>query len=98
MKENLDKGIPVGLQLDCFHLEYFSVPFHFPGHFVTAYDYDNEYIYLLDTIGLQKTSIHSLELARFEKGSMSAKARFWSISAPKELPVNSFFKVVSLVS
>src|SRR5690554_946627 len=30
VKENLDKGIPVGLQLDCFHLEYFSVPFHFP--------------------------------------------------------------------
>ncbi|MDX9808124.1 MAG: BtrH N-terminal domain-containing protein [Acholeplasma sp.] len=86
LKDNLDHGLPVGLQLDCYHLEYFSVPFHFPGHFVTAYDYDDEYIYLLDTGEFQKTSIRSLELARFEKGSMSAKARSWTISPPKELP------------
>jgi hypothetical protein len=84
--ENLDNGIPVALQLDCFHLEYFSVPFHFPGHFVTAYDYDNEYVYLLDTGEFRKTSIHNLELARFEKGSMSAKARSWSILSPNGLP------------
>lgn len=86
VKENLDKGLPVGLQLDCYHLEYFSVPFHFPGHFVTAYDYDDEFIYLLDTGDFQKTSIRSLELARFEKGSMSAKARSWTISNPNGLP------------
>jgi len=84
--ENLDIGVPVGLQLDCFYLEYFNVHFHFPGHFVTAYGYDEKDIYLLDTGEFQKTTLRSLELARFEKGPMSAKARSWSLSAPNGWP------------
>jgi len=100
VKEKLDQAIPVGLQLDCYHLEYFSVPFHFPGHFVTAYGYDDTDIYLLDTGEFQKTSLHSLELARFEKGSMSAKARSWSITAPNGLPdiMNVIPKAIQSVS
>jgi hypothetical protein len=82
LKEKLDQGLPVGLQLDCYHLEYFAVPFHFPGHFVVAYGYDDTHVYLLDTGTFQKSSIASIERARFEKGSMAAKARSWSITAP----------------
>jgi len=86
VKENIDNGIPVGLQLDCFHLDYFSVPFHFPGHFVTVYGYDDNNVYLLDTGEFQKTSIKSLELARFEKGALAAKARSWTVLAPNRMP------------
>ena len=86
LKDKLDQGIPVGLQLDCYHLEYFSVPFHFAGHFVTAYGYDENHVFLLDTGDFQKTSFENLERARFEKGPMSAKARSWSITAPNGLP------------
>lgn len=86
IKDNIDKGIPVGLQLDSYYLEHFSVPFHFPGHFVTVFGYDDDYVYLLDTGKFQQTSIKNLELARFEKGAMAAKARSWTISAPKTRP------------
>lgn len=82
LKEQLDLGHPVGLQLDCYHLEYFSVPFHFPGHFVAAYGYDEDQVFLLDGGEFRQTSRQNLELARFEKGSMAAKARSWTISAP----------------
>jgi hypothetical protein len=84
LQEQIDLGHPVGLQLDCFHLEYFSVPFHFPGHFVAAYGYDDEHVFLLDGGEFHQTSRQRLEWARFEKGSMSAKARSWTITLPNE--------------
>ncbi|HEU4778621.1 MAG TPA: BtrH N-terminal domain-containing protein [Steroidobacteraceae bacterium] len=81
----LRAGQPVGLQLDCFHLEYFSRPVHFAGHFVAAHGFDDREVMLVDTApqgSLQKTSRASLEKARFAKGPMAAKARAWTIAAP----------------
>jgi hypothetical protein len=85
----LARGEPVGLQLDCFHLEYFSRPVHFAGHFVAAYGLNDKEVLLVDTApqgSRQKTSRSSLEKARFEKGPMAAKARSWTIARPKRLP------------
>ena len=85
----LRAGQPVGLQLDCFHLEYFSRPVHFAGHFVAAHGFDDREVLLVDTApqgSLQRTSRASLEKARFAKGPMAAKARAWTISPAKQAP------------
>lgn len=83
VKELIDQGKVVGLKLDCYHLQYFSRPFHFAGHYVAIYNYDNENAFLVDTKqqgGQVKTSLKSLELARAEKGPMSSKNLFYTIS------------------
>ena len=82
VKQLLDKGQIVGLKLDCYHLEYFSNPFHFAGHYTAIYGYDNENAFLVDTRqqgGEVKTSLKSLELARAEKGAMSSKNLYYTI-------------------
>lgn len=86
---SLRAGRPVGLQLDCFHLEYFSRPIHFAGHFVAAYGFDDADVYLVDTAqqgSLQKSARESVEAARFAKGPMAAKARSWTVAVPKRAP------------
>ena len=83
VKQLLDEGKVVGLKLDCYHLEYFSRPFHFAGHYAAIYGYDNEAAYLVDTKqqgGQVKTSLKSLAKARSEKGPMSSKNLYYSIS------------------
>jgi Butirosin biosynthesis protein H, N-terminal len=70
VKTLIDTGQVVGLKLDCFHLEYFSKPFHFAGHYAAIYGYDAENAFLIDTQqqgGQVKTSLQSLALARSEK-------------------------------
>ena len=82
VKELIDKGKIVGLKLDCYHLEYFSRPFHFAGHYAALYGYDNENAYLVDTKqqgGKVKTSLKSLALARAEKGPMSSKNLYYTL-------------------
>lgn len=82
VKELIDGGQVVGLKLDCFHLEYFSQPFHFAGHYTAIYGYDNENAFLVDTKqqgGQVKTSLKSLVLARAEKGAMSSKNLYYTL-------------------
>lgn len=79
-------GQPVGLQLDCYHLEYFSKPVHFAGHFVAAYGFDAHDVLLVDTQqqgSARRASRRGVEAARFAKGPMAAKARSWTITAPQ---------------
>ncbi|MCB9263318.1 MAG: BtrH N-terminal domain-containing protein [Flavobacteriales bacterium] len=83
VKQLLDNGKVVGLKLDCYHLEYFSNPFHFAGHYVAIYGYNNEAAFLVDTKqqgGQVKTSLKSLELARNEKGPMSSKNLYYILN------------------
>ncbi len=85
--ENIEKGIAVGLQLDCYHLDYFTNKIHFAGHFVAIHGYDSEYAYLFDTKqqgGSVKTSLANLEKARNEKGPMSAKNLMYVLSEKNE--------------
>jgi hypothetical protein len=68
--KHINQGKAVGLKLDCYHLEYFANKFHFAGHYVAFYGFDDEFAYLVDTQqqgGKVKTSLKSLELARSEK-------------------------------
>lgn len=83
VKKHIDKGQVVGLKLDCFHLEYFSRPFHFAGHYTALYGYDNENAFLVDTKqqgGKVKTSLKSLALARAEKGPMASKNLYYTLN------------------
>ncbi|WGQ11180.1 BtrH N-terminal domain-containing protein [Pedobacter gandavensis] len=82
VKALLDKGKVVGLKLDCFHLEYFTRPFHFAGHYAAIYGYDHNHAFLVDTKaqgGQVKTSLKSLALARAEKGPMSSKNLYYTL-------------------
>jgi hypothetical protein len=88
LERSLSAGRPVGLQLDCWHLDYFSQPVHFAGHFVTAWGFDERDVLLVDTAQqrtAQRARRASVEAARFAKGPMAAKARSWTLSAPKRL-------------
>ncbi|MFC9898085.1 BtrH N-terminal domain-containing protein [Nocardia sp. NPDC127579] len=79
----LNAGDPVGLQLDSYHLEYFSSKVHFGGHMVAVYGYDEHDAYLVDTDqqgGKVATSLTSLAAARAERGPMTAKHRSFTLS------------------
>ena len=87
LEGSLREGRPVGLQLDCFHLAYFSNPVHFAGHFVAAYGFDARDVWLVDTAqqgSTQRASRQAVEAARFETGPMAAKARSWTIVTSKQ--------------
>jgi hypothetical protein len=80
----LDRGVPVGLQLDSHDLEYFGSRVHFAGHIVAMYGYDAERAYLVDTAqqgGAVSTSLASLARARAARGPMSARHRSFTVTA-----------------
>ncbi|MCJ7936021.1 MAG: BtrH N-terminal domain-containing protein [Chryseobacterium sp.] len=82
VKALLDNGQIVGVKLDCYHLEYFSNPFHFAGHYAAIYGYDSENAFIVDTKqqgGLVQTSLKSLAMARAEKGPMASKNLYYTI-------------------
>lgn len=82
VKDLIDKGQVVGLKLDCYHLEYFSNPIRFAGHYTAIYGYDSDYAFLVDTKqqgGQVKTSLKSLALARAEKGPMSSRNLYYTL-------------------
>lgn len=89
VKSKIDSGIPVGLKLDCYYLEYFTQKVHFAGHYVTMYGYDEQFAYLIDTVqqgSKVKSSLLSLSDARNARGPMSSRNRSFSIKRNKELP------------
>lgn len=89
VKSSIDRGTPVGLKLDCYHLDYFTNKIHFAGHYASIYGYDDHNAYLNDTNQQgrdTKTSLKSLELARNEKGPMSSKKLAYIISRDGDLP------------
>ena len=84
----IDAGRPVGLQLDSYHLDYFSTKVHFGGHVVAMYGYDEQDAYLVDTApqgGAVSTSLAALARARAERGPMSARHRSFTVTAPSGL-------------
>ncbi|BCJ68373.1 BtrH N-terminal domain-containing protein [Polymorphospora rubra] len=85
----LTTGRPVGLQLDSYHLEYFTTKVHFGGHFVALYGYDDTHAYLVDTAqqgGAVTTTLASLERARGERGPMTARNLSFTIAGPAGRP------------
>jgi hypothetical protein len=86
---HIDAGQPVGLQLDCYHLDYFQSKVHFGGHVVAMYGYDERDAYLVDTAqqgGAVRTSRATLAKARAERGPMTARNRSFSITLPAHPP------------
>ncbi|MEO3749491.1 BtrH N-terminal domain-containing protein [Streptomyces sp. B6B3] len=84
---HLDAGRPVGLQLDSYHLEYFSAKVHFGGHVVALYGYDDHDAYLVDTDqqgGAVTTSRTSLAEARAARGPMTARHRSFTLTLPRD--------------
>ena len=89
VKKLLDTGKAVGLKLDCYHLEYFSNPIHFAGHYVAIIGYDDEKAILVDTAQqgtVTSTSLKNLESARSEKGAMASKNLYYTIDKEKNIP------------
>lgn len=81
----IDAGRPVGLQLDSYHLDYFSTKVHFGGHVVAMYGYDERDAYLVDTDpqgGAVTTSLAALARARAERGPMTARHRSFTLTVP----------------
>ena len=89
VQQPLSDGKVVGLKLDCYHLEYFSNPIHFAGHYAAMYGYDEKHAYLVDTDqqgSAVKTSLESLALARNERGPMSSRNLSFTIEKNGKLP------------
>ncbi|WP_380284676.1 BtrH N-terminal domain-containing protein [Kitasatospora purpeofusca] len=85
----LDAGRPVGLQLDSYHLEYFTSRVHFGGHVVAMRGYDAHHAHLVDTAqqgGAVTTGLASLAAARAERGPMTARNRSFTLVRHAELP------------
>ena len=81
----LTAGRPVGLQLDSYHLDYFTTKVHFGAHFAALYGYDDTHAYLIDTAqqgGTVTTTLTSLERARNERGPMTARNLSYTIASP----------------
>ncbi|MFB8350053.1 BtrH N-terminal domain-containing protein [Streptomyces niveus] len=82
---HIDAGRPVGLQLDSYHLDYFTTKVHFGGHVVAMYGYDEQDAHLVDTApqgGAVTTGLAALARARAERGPMTARHRSFTITAP----------------
>ncbi|MEW2555330.1 BtrH N-terminal domain-containing protein [Streptomyces zhihengii] len=89
MTAPLDAGRPVGLQLDSYHLEYFTTRVHFGGHVVAVYGYDDRTAYLVDTAqqgGAVTTGLASLAEARSARGPMTARHRSFTLAVPGDAP------------
>lgn len=90
VREKIDAGIPVGLKLDSYYLDYFTTKVHFAGHYVAMYGYDDTYAHLVDTEqqhgGMVRATLKNLELARNEKGPMSSKNLSYTIAKGGALP------------
>ncbi|MDI3422575.1 BtrH N-terminal domain-containing protein [Streptomyces luteolus] len=85
----LDAGRPVGLQLDSYHLDYFTSKVHFAGHVVAMYGYDDREARLVDTEqqgGAVTTSLSGLARARAARGPMSARHRSFTLAVPRSSP------------
>lgn len=89
VKSSIDRGIPVGLKLDSYYLDYFTNKIHFAAHYAVIYGMDDEYAYMADTSqqgGLVTTRLSNLSLARNAKGPMSSKNRSFIIEPTDALP------------
>lgn len=86
---SISAGQPVGLQLDSFHLDYFTSRVRFGGHVVALYGYDEHDAYLVDTAqqgGAVRAPLTSLALARSARGPMTARNRSFTLTVPRRLP------------
>jgi hypothetical protein len=85
VQASIDAGMPVGLQLDSYYLDYFTHKVHFGGHFVAMYGYDDSCAYLVDTAPqgtLVTAGLQNLALARNARGPMTSRNLSYTVTAP----------------
>lgn len=85
----IEQGIPVGLKLDSYYLDYFTNKVHFAGHYAVIYGMDGEYAYMADTRqqgGLLTTRLDHLAMARNAKGPMSSRNCSFTVEPAGDLP------------
>lgn len=88
-KEKIDSGIPVGLKLDSYYLDYFTSKVHFAGHYVAMYGYDDSHAYLVDTEqqgSAVKATLKNVEQARNAKGPMPSRNKSYVITGKNSDP------------
>ncbi|AJT42437.1 BtrH N-terminal domain-containing protein [Psychromicrobium lacuslunae] len=101
VRSSVDQGIPVGLQLDSYYLDYFTSRVHFAGHMVALYDYDEETAFIVDTEqqgGCVSTSLSSLRLARAAGGAMSARHRSFTLTLPDSGSINLASAIIPAIT
>jgi hypothetical protein len=89
VKTSIDAGVPVGLQLDSYYLDYFTNKIHFGGHYVAMYGYDDSYAYLVDTAqqgSNVKALLENIALARNARGPMTSRNLSYTIAKPNGAP------------
>lgn len=83
----VDAGLPVGVKIDMFFLDYFTVDMHFAAHYVAAVGYDDDCVYVVDTSPEGRvlgTSREKFEEGRLWKGPMASNALTWTIALGDE--------------
>ncbi len=90
LKSDLSQGMPVGLKLDMFYLDYFEKPPHFAAHNVVACGFDEKTVFVVDTKfkEIQKVPIEKLKKARSSKGPFSSNNLSFKV---KNVPHNIDF-------
>lgn len=89
VQQYVEQGIPVGLKLDSYYLDYFTNKIHFAAHYTVLCGFDDQYAYMADTAqqgGLVKTRLSNLALARNAKGPMSSRNRSFTIEQSGNIP------------
>jgi hypothetical protein len=90
LDENLEKGIPTGLQVGVFHLPYFpdQYRFHFNAHNMVVYGKEGDRYLISDPVMEFTTSLSGPELdkVRFAKGAFAPKGQmYYPIYIPKDI-------------
>lgn len=81
----VDNGQPVGVQINCRFLDYFTTSIDFAGHFVALYGYDDDQVHVVDTAqqgGVNRTNREQFSKGRHWRGPMAGNATTWTVSAP----------------
>jgi hypothetical protein len=82
VQDYIELGVPVGLKLDSYYLDYFTQKIHFAAHYAVIYGFDEENAYMSDTAqqrGQVRTGLSSLAEARNARGSMSSRNRSFTL-------------------
>lgn len=90
LKENLDKGIPVGCQVSVFYLPFLPevFRFHFNAHNLVVYGQEKDTYFVSDPVmdDVSTIAYSDLAKARFAKGVPEPKGRMYYIEHVPETP------------
>lgn len=99
LRDHINEDIPLLIQTDIFHLDYYKSSTHFPGHVVCVWGYDDESenVFLSDTgfEGLQSVSYEGLRNARCSKAKPYPLNNNW-FEVYLEVPLPDLSEIVPI--